>query len=120
MTLAIKAMPKCLGCHGCRHRRALQARAATTVMLTLRPARRLRCTDCGGRATYYDHRDYRKPLTVAPVCPMCNWWRGPARPVPHCLRPWAGQHARRRSIRARWAVEQGLVKRRNGRRGRAA
>lgn len=36
------------------------------------------CVDCGKRATDYDHRDYSKPLDVAPVCRKCNDTRGPA------------------------------------------
>lgn len=36
------------------------------------------CEDCGGRASQYDHRDYSKPLEVAPVCRRCNLARGPA------------------------------------------
>lgn len=36
------------------------------------------CADCGKAASYYDHRDYRKPLDVEPVCPSCNYRRGPA------------------------------------------
>lgn len=34
------------------------------------------CKDCGGRAIHYDHRDYGKPLMVAPVCQTCNCRRG--------------------------------------------
>lgn len=41
-------------------------------------AKTLVCVDCEGRATEYDHRDYRKPLEVAPVCRPCNQRRGPA------------------------------------------
>lgn len=37
----------------------------------------LKCTDCGGSATSYDHRDYRRPLDVEPVCQRCNLLRGP-------------------------------------------
>lgn len=38
-----------------------------------------RCVDCGNRqAEVYDHRDYSKPLQVAPVCRSCNVMRGPA------------------------------------------
>lgn len=40
-----------------------------------------RCVDCGSVAYCYDHRDYRRPLAVAPVCKACNVARGPARPV---------------------------------------
>lgn len=38
----------------------------------------LPCTDCGGASLHYDHRDYRKPLDVEPVCRKCNYKRGPA------------------------------------------
>jgi len=34
------------------------------------------CSDCGERATQYDHRDYNKPLDVSPVCLLCNQKRG--------------------------------------------
>lgn len=34
------------------------------------------CDDCGKPATHYDHRDYRYPLWVAPVCHGCNVRRG--------------------------------------------
>ena len=30
------------------------------------------CQDCGEVATMYEHRDYRKPLDVRPVCRKCN------------------------------------------------
>lgn len=36
------------------------------------------CTDCGGVACEYDHRDYSRPLEVAPVCKSCNRKRGTA------------------------------------------
>ena len=36
------------------------------------------CVDCGAKATQYDHRDYRRPLDVVPVCHRCNLKRGPA------------------------------------------
>ena len=36
------------------------------------------CVDCGAQAKEYDHRDYGKPLSVAPVCVKCNIKRGPA------------------------------------------
>ena len=35
------------------------------------------CTDCGQPAQEYDHRDYKKPLEVEPVCRECNAARGP-------------------------------------------
>ena len=41
----------------------------------------VRCSDCGRPAEYYDHRDYRKPLAVVPVCHACNMHRGPAKGV---------------------------------------
>lgn len=36
------------------------------------------CSDCGGVACVYDHRDYGKPLAVDPVCMSCNKIRGTA------------------------------------------
>lgn len=30
------------------------------------------CEDCGKPAQCHDHRDYTKPLEVAPVCNSCN------------------------------------------------
>lgn len=39
---------------------------------------KLRCVDCGVPACQYDHRDYSKPLDVAPVCRSCNVMRGSA------------------------------------------
>jgi hypothetical protein len=38
------------------------------------------CVDCGFPAHAYDHRDYNKPLDVAPVCYTCNRKRGAALP----------------------------------------
>lgn len=39
------------------------------------------CIDCGKRASQYDHRDYRKPLDVQPVCLICNCKRGAGLPL---------------------------------------
>lgn len=36
------------------------------------------CTDCGGVAHEYDHRDYARPFDVEPVCRSCNKQRGTA------------------------------------------
>lgn len=36
------------------------------------------CSDCGGVASEYDHRDYARPLDVDPVCRSCNCKRGAA------------------------------------------
>lgn len=36
------------------------------------------CADCAAPAVVYDHRDYAKPLDVAPVCARCNRLRGSA------------------------------------------
>lgn len=35
------------------------------------------CVDCSEPAAEYDHRDYKKPLDVEPVCQRCNQARGP-------------------------------------------
>lgn len=43
---------------------------------------KLECSDCGGKATMYDHRNYYKPLEVSPVCRSCNSKRGAAYPEP--------------------------------------
>jgi len=49
-------------------------------------AQEIMCVDCKDtRAKVYDHRDYAKPLEVAPVCHRCNIKRGPgivSEPVP--------------------------------------
>lgn len=39
------------------------------------------CADCDRPANVYDHRDYTKPLEVAPVCWSCNNRRGSAKPL---------------------------------------
>lgn len=39
----------------------------------------LECIDCFKLAEVYDHRDYRKPLEVWPVCKKCNYKRGPGK-----------------------------------------
>lgn len=46
----------------------------------LKPPQDFACTDCGGEATQYDHRDYRLPLVVEAVCDPCNRKRPPALP----------------------------------------
>lgn len=37
----------------------------------------VKCVDCGDAANEYDHRDYKKPMEVEPVCMGCNQLRGP-------------------------------------------
>ena len=39
----------------------------------------IRCQDCSRPAQCWDHRDYAKPLEVAPVCWSCNTKRGHAK-----------------------------------------
>lgn len=34
------------------------------------------CVDCGSPAQGYEHRDYRKPKKVVPICLKCNGRRG--------------------------------------------
>ena len=41
----------------------------------------LLCVDCGNPAQNYDHRDYREPLVVEPVCRSCNYRRPMALPL---------------------------------------
>ena len=44
------------------------------------------CVDCGAPACCYDHRDYKNPLMVDPVCLRCNAVRGAARNPGHPAR----------------------------------
>lgn len=71
----------CWGC-GARHlkegARAMAAVNQAVAKGALRRASEHACTDCGARATEYDHRDYTQPLAVEPVCAACNKRRGPA------------------------------------------
>ena len=59
------------------------------------------CVDCGAKATVYDHRDYRRPLDVVPVCHRCNLLRGPANLEPFIsgetldIEGWAGSFPNR-------------------------
>lgn len=46
------------------------------------PPTACKCADCGEPAYCYDHRDYRKPIDVQPVCRACNQRRGPGLPLP--------------------------------------
>lgn len=62
----------------------------------LKPATEYKCVDCDGPASVWEHRDYRKPLDIEPVCKTCNalrkgaLWSGskfdplPAIEVPDC------------------------------------
>ena len=34
------------------------------------------CHDCGFMAEFYEHRNYNKPLHIAPICRSCNAVRG--------------------------------------------
>lgn len=54
------------------------ARAVRAGLLP--PVKTKFCVDCGHQAEAYDHRDYNKPLDVAPVCRGCNIRRGSALP----------------------------------------
>ena len=39
----------------------------------------IKCADCDAPAAEYDHRDYKKPMEVEPVCRACNQARGPGK-----------------------------------------
>ena len=45
----------------------------------IEPAAKLKCTDCGKQAVFYDFRNYLKQETASPVCKSCNGKRGTAR-----------------------------------------
>ena len=68
-------------------RHLLQRRAQAAVQQARHNGRlpmldgKIRCVDCGQPAEVYDHRDYRKPLTVDPVCRSCDQIRGEALPL---------------------------------------
>jgi len=51
------------------------------------------CHDCGRPAHEYDHRDYKKPLDVSPVCRACNKHRGRAKnhPMDEITRKYTGK-----------------------------
>lgn len=66
-----------------RHpRQYVVGRAHRTVVKAMRngdlPPLGIKCVDCGGLATEWDHRDYNDPLRVDPVCRSCNCKRGEA------------------------------------------
>lgn len=64
---------------GTRAAQSLVARAVREGRLP--HPRGMACTDCGGAAIEYEHRDYNQPLAVEPICRRCNLRRGPARPL---------------------------------------
>jgi len=55
------------------------------------------CVDCGAAACCYDHRDYKNPLAVDPVCLRCNAARGAAR------NPGTSSRTHRMSLKRRGA-----------------
>jgi hypothetical protein len=74
---------RCVSCRGNDYTSTAQYKAHQLVARAIKDGALQRpetkpCTDCGGRATEYDHRDYSKPLDVQPVCRGCNARRGPA------------------------------------------
>ena len=76
----------CIGCLKSWGQRTGSAQACQAVAAAIRggqlaPAKTQACTDCGGPALDYDHRDYNQPLKVEPVCRSCNKKRGPAIPL---------------------------------------
>ncbi len=63
-------------------RRAPGARyVARAVRLGILPKQSdCKCVDCGKTAARYDHRDYRKPHKVEPVCHSCDSKRFQGKP----------------------------------------
>ena len=68
----------------------------------LKPVAELMCSDCPEPATCYDHRDYRKPLEVEPVCFGCNKARGVAIDYPLEQPPLQVVLHRCRKCKAEW------------------
>jgi hypothetical protein len=73
---------RCDGCRPAFQAAMLAANAAVSKARArglLPTPKSLACSDCGGAAHDYDHRDYSRPLDVQPVCRACNFKRGPAK-----------------------------------------
>ena len=82
---ALKAVPKYADRLQRRENKLGSRQARQAVMIAIKRGAlanlkkvETKCTDCGARATQYDHRDYNLPLQVEPVCRRCNLLRGPA------------------------------------------
>ena len=74
-------------------RSRVRAKAAQAVARAVReglliPPKQLICVDCGANAFCYDHRDYTKPLDVAPVCKRCDCLRGSGAPYDGADKRW--------------------------------
>lgn len=77
-----------LFCQQCLKKRTcepLRSKARSAVARAVKkgilpPAKKMKCVDCGKKASCYDHRDYRKPLKVDPVCKSCDCLRGAGLP----------------------------------------
>ncbi len=88
-----------------------KARAHSAVAYAVRSgklknlkAHEVDCVDCGARAECYDHRDYKQPLLVDPVCEFCDSDRGMAAPYREMLAKYIETHpgkfvGRRASLR---------------------
>lgn len=86
-------------------KRAQQAIAQAIRRGDLKPAKNRRCVDCGRHAYAYDHRDYREPLKVEPVCNFCHHARGPGLPP---LTPEDG-HYRKHELKIRSGRVSGVA-----------
>lgn len=66
--------------HDLRFTRIETAKSAVYVARRdgkLQPPSQFKCVDCGEIAKNWEHRDYKKPLMIEPVCVSCNQKRGP-------------------------------------------
>lgn len=63
-----------------RRSKAKKAVSAAKALGIIPPASELKCFDCGSEAECYDHRDYRKPTHIWPVCAKCDAKRGAGSP----------------------------------------
>lgn len=73
----------CLKCSKAKAREASRAHAAVSAMVIAGLVKKLpcdgiNCVDCGKQATHWEHRDYRKPQEIEPICKSCNTKRGHA------------------------------------------
>ena len=85
-----------------RRAKAARAVARAVRLWILPPAHYWICFDCNKQAECYDHRDYRKPLDVWPVCNVCDAKRGAADPYDGGESYW---NARRLATKKRLGIK---------------
>lgn len=96
---------------GKRRAKSASAIARAIKFWILPPAHYWTCCDCNAKAYCYDHRDYRKPMDVWPVCKRCDCIRGAAKPYDGIDPHWnARRKATKKRIAAMIAAEKAYKK----------